>query len=29
MLERLRGIATPFTLGEGEQKALTLKVVEP
>ena len=28
VLERLRGVATPFTLADGEQKALTLKVVE-
>jgi len=28
-LERLRSVATPFTLAEGEQKALALKVVEP
>ncbi len=28
VLERLRGVATPFTLANGEQKALTLRVVE-
>jgi hypothetical protein len=27
-LERLRSVATPFALGDGEQKAITLKVVE-
>lgn len=27
-LERLRSVATPFTLGDGDQKALALKVVE-
>jgi hypothetical protein len=28
LLERLRSVATPFTLQEGERKAVTLKVVE-
>jgi len=28
VLERLRGVATPFTLANGEQKALTLRVAE-
>jgi protocatechuate 3,4-dioxygenase beta subunit len=28
LLERLRSVATPFTLAEGERKAVTLKVVE-
>jgi protocatechuate 3,4-dioxygenase beta subunit len=28
VLERLRGVATPFALAAGEQKTLTLKVVE-
>jgi hypothetical protein len=29
LLERLRSVATPFTLAEGEQKALRLRLVEP
>jgi hypothetical protein len=29
LLERLRGLATPFTLAEGGRQRLQLKVVEP
>jgi hypothetical protein len=29
LLERLRGVATPFTLSEGGSQSLQLKVVEP
>jgi hypothetical protein len=28
LLERLRSVATPFALGDGDQKALTLKLIE-